>query len=154
MTIAEFLEEIKSLEAFFEKELSIEQSKDWYEEIQNYSIPRLRVAIRECKRTCKFMPKLSEFLEFIKEAKEEKQESKKVECKKCNETGYLSYTKKVLNGNKILQYTYCCACDCENGLNVTDKIPREAELIREGYKEIYNAQNQNVFLRLERDLWQ
>lgn len=163
MTRAEFLEEIKSLEAFFEKELSIEQATDWYEELQDYSIAKFRVAIRESKRNCKFMPKLSEFLIFIQEARVEKQETEKVECSKCNGTGYIAYIKKVLNGNKILEYTYCCTCDCSNAtaydgsiLNQNKnkyRIPSKEELISEGYEEVYAKQKEDVLLRLEKNLW-
>ena len=53
-------------------------------------------------------------------------EIQKTECKKCNSTGYLVYTKVIKDGNRVLKNQYACLCNCGNakkyeGWNVSDK---------------------------------
>lgn len=159
----EFFQEIRNLEAFFEKKLSIEQARDWYFELKDYPIEKLRIAIRTSKTTCKFFPKLAEFLQFIREAKIEKTEEERKACKKCKGTGYLIYVKKILNGNKIIEYQYAIICGCGNekpyyGNQIKDYEHRskyyteteEEVLGQDSYKEI---KQDDVFLRYEQDLW-
>lgn len=164
MERGKFLEEIGTLEAFFEKQLSIEQVKDWYEELKDYPIERLRIAIRTAKTTCKFLPKLAEFLSFIKDARIEVQERERIPCNKCNGTGYLIYTKKVLNGNKILEYDFAGICECGNetkydGTQVRDKQNKSKYYTNtvqelENYKEIWDEKNgRKVFIKLEQNVW-
>ena len=141
MEQVEFFEEIRSLEAFFEKKLSIEQARDWYFELKDYPIEKLRIAIRESKANCKFMPKLAEFLGFIREARIEGKEEKKIHCNKCGGTGYLIYIKKIVNGNKITSYTYGCVCNCGNVKPYYDKQRKyytatENEILSEGYEAV------------------
>lgn len=114
----EFIKELKSLEAFFEKELTIEQMRDWYEETKNFSIERFRQAIREAKRSCKFLPKLSEFLDFLELTRDPSQEIGRyegVECSRCKGRGFIIYIKKIANGNKTLEYEHVARCNCKNG---------------------------------------
>ena len=151
MEIDVFIQEMKSLEIFYEKELSVEQSKDWYAELKEYSIEKIRQAIRETKKTCKFMPKLCEFLETIQNIKVEQKEKEKVECKKCNGTGTLIYIKKVLNGTKLMEYPYGCQCDCGNATNL-DLITID-QLKAQGYEEKYYDKDKKIFWRLEKDVW-
>lgn len=166
MEQGKFFEEIRTLEAFFEKELSIEQAKDWYEELKDYPIEKLRIAIRTAKTTCKFLPKLAEFLGFIREAKIEKKENEKIQCEKCNGTGYVIYIKKIVNGNKILGYPYAAICNCGNarpyyGDQIKDYEHRskyytatENEVLSENYETIWKEQkDKKVFLKYEQDLW-
>lgn len=165
MEEAEFIEEIRSLEAFFEKELSIEQMKDWYAELKEYPVSKVRMAIRECKRNCKFLPKLAEFLNIISEVKMQQVEKEKIPCKKCDGTGYIVYIKKVLNGKSIIPYTYTAVCNCGNaqrydGTEIKNSEHRskfytelESNLDKNQYKEIYSKQDKNVFLYFEQNLW-
>lgn len=156
MEQVKFFEEMRTLEAFFEKKLSIEQAKDWYFELKDYPIEKLRIAIRTAKTTCKFFPKLAEFLEFIKQVRIEKEEEEKISCDKCGGSGYLIYIKKIVNGNKILSYSYATICNCGNAksyLNNQSKYYTQTEneiLSDDSYREI---KKDGVFLRFEQDLW-
>lgn len=157
MTRAEFLEEIRSLEAFFEKELSIEQATDWYEEIQDEPVAKLRIAIRNAKKTCKFLPKLSEFLEILSETRIEKVEKEKTECKHCNGSGYILYVKKVLNGNKLIEYSFACTCEeCQNADTYNNKnyyVETETNIKNDNYKPVFVSSNPSLLLRYEQEVW-
>lgn len=116
MTRPEFVQTLATMEAFFEKELSVEQANDWFEELKIYDIDRFRKAVKEAKRSCKFLPKLVEILNFISEVKIEVAQREYVECKKCNSTGIIPYTKMIkISESQELPYTYVCRCDCPNG---------------------------------------
>lgn len=160
MEQVKFLEEIRTLEAFFEKKLSIEQATDWYSELKDFPIEKLRIAIREAKTNCKFMPKLAEFLEFIRQIKLENQEEEKIECKKCNGTGYLIYIKKILNGNRIIDYPHACVCNCGNARQYYDKrtgysVPSENEILSQDYRAVTKEQDgRKIFICYEEDIWQ
>lgn len=159
MEQVEFFEEIRSLEAFFEKKLSIEQARDWYYELKDYSIEKLRVAIRESKTNCKFMPKLAEFLEFIRAVRIEEKETEKIKCDKCGGSGYLIYIKKIVNGGKVMNYTYGCVCNCGNAKPYYDKKKKyytetENEILSSGYDVVTRDRSgKKIFIGYEQDLW-
>ena len=159
MEQGKFLEEMRTLEAFFEKELSIEQARDWYFELKDYPIEKLRIAIRTAKTTCKFFPILAVCLGFIRKARIEITEDEKIHCDKCGGTGYLIYVKKIVNGNKILEYSYATICNCGNAKAYYNKQSKyytetENEILSQDYKKIFKEQDgRKVFLRYEQDLW-
>ena len=115
MQINEFIEATARLETYYDKEYTIEQRSIMYEELKNLDITRYRQLISVVLRKCKFMPKLADFNEAnIEEPYKTKQEETKIECKKCNGTGYIIYTKIVNDGIRQLKYSNAAICDCGN----------------------------------------
>jgi len=130
MQINEFIEATARLETYYDKEYTTEQRSIMYEELKNLDITRYRQLISVVLRKCKFMPKLADFNEAnIEEPYTIKQEETKIECKKCNSTGYILYTKIIKNGNIDFKNTYAAVCDCGNakqykGWEISDKKHR------------------------------
>ena len=115
MQINEFIEATARLETYYDKEYTTEQRSIMYEELKNLDITRYRQLISVVLRKCKFMPKLADFNEAnIEEPYTTKQEETKIECKKCNGTCYILYTKIIKNGNIDFKNTYVAVCDCGN----------------------------------------
>lgn len=127
MTSGEFVEATGRLENYFAKEYTPEQSRIMYEELKEMSIQRYRQLISMLIRKSKFLPKVADFIEIDIDTPYTKQdEIQKTECKKCNSTGYLIYTKIIKDGNRELKNQYACLCNCGNakkyeGWNVSDK---------------------------------
>lgn len=126
MTLSEFIEITSEIEKFYDKDLTTEQSKIWFEELKNISKERYRQISKEIYRTSKFMPKLADIIEannkLVIETK--KQDNTVYECKKCNSTGMIIYKKEV----EGRLYDYCARCDCANGQQVSRRIPTLQEL--------------------------
>ena len=128
MTQAEFFEVTGEIEKFFEKELKIEQSRIWFEELKEIKKERYRQISRECYRTLKFMPKLVDIIEINKNLPKPKQEIDATiyECNVCNGTGIVMYYRKEPNLSDNA-YQYGARCDCRNGLRYRN-IPSISEL--------------------------
>lgn len=127
MQIDEFINATSRLEKYYDKEYTTEQRKIMFDELQNLSIERYKQLISTLIRKSKFLPKVADFAEVNMETPYIKQdETQKTECKKCNSTGYLIYTKVIKDGNRNLNYQYACLCNCGNakkyeGWNISDK---------------------------------
>ena len=128
MNSTEFLEITGEIENFFGKELPVEQSKIWFEELKKIKKERYRQISRECYKTLKFMPKLADIIEINKNLPKPKQETDETiyECNVCNGTGIVMYYRKEpdLSDNA---YQYGARCDCKNGLRYKN-IPSISEL--------------------------
>ena len=127
MTNGEFVEITSKLENYYGKEYSKEQRKIMFSELSNLDIDRYRKLVSVVLRKCKFLPKIVDFIEADKETPYSQQETEleKVECKKCNSTGYIVYTKLVADGDKKIPHQYAAVCNCGNakqykGWEVTD----------------------------------
>ena len=128
MNSTEFLEVTREIEKFFGKELPTEQSKIWFEELKEIKKERYRQISRECYRTLKFMPKLSDIIEINKKLPKPKQEIDDTiyPCDICNGTGIVMYYRKEPDlGDRV--YQYGARCDCKNGLRYRN-IPSISEL--------------------------
>lgn len=127
MTNGEFVEITSKLENYYGKEYSKEQRKIMFSELSNLDIDRYRKLVSVVLRKCKFLPKIVDFIEANKETPYSQQETEleKVECKKCNSTGYIVYTKLLSDGDKKIPHQYAAVCNCGNakqykGWEVTD----------------------------------
>lgn len=129
MTIEEFANTTKQLEAFYGKEITDEQKKIWFRELKNMNITRFNYILAQVYRTSKFLPKLADILEINANLgySPVKQEKSKNKCKKCNGIGYVTYTKVIDNGTGgklINQYGAICSCRKKSryeGWKITDE---------------------------------
>ena len=87
-----------------------------FKELKEINIQRYRQLVSAVIRKCKFLPKIADFEEANTEVpfSLQKENTQKKECKKCNSTGYLIYTKIIKNGDKNLKNQYACICTCGN----------------------------------------
>lgn len=127
MQIGEFIESTGRLEKYYGKEYTNEQRQIMFDELKSFSIERYRQLVTSVLKKCKYLPKISDFIEANKEEPySQRQEAEKVECKKCNSTGYRTYTKIIRDGTRELKNTYAALCDCGNakqykGWEIEDK---------------------------------
>ena len=127
MQSGEFVEATTRLEQYYGKEYTNEQRQIMFDELQNLPIERYKQLISMLIKKSKFLPKIADFTEVDIETPYTIQDKiQKTECKKCNSTGYLIYTKVIKDGNRELKNQYACLCNCGNakkyeGLNVSDK---------------------------------
>ena len=131
MQIGEFIEATGRLEKYYDKEYANEQRQIMFDELQGLDINRYKKLISLVIKTSKFLPKVADILEVNRQQPYniDKEEKQKIECKKCNGTGYLLYTKRINNGDRFLKYTYAAICDCGNatqydGTKINDKEHR------------------------------
>ena len=128
MTQSEFIEATSRLETYFDKDYTTGQSQEMFKELKDMNIERYRQLVSAVIRKSKFLPKIADFVEANIEVpfSAQKDDLQKVECKKCNSTGYLIYTKVIKDGNREFKNQYASVCDCGNarkyeGWKVTDK---------------------------------
>ena len=62
MEINEFIEVTNRIEQYFDKEYSNEQRQIMYEELKNMSKEKYKIAVNECIKKCKYLPKLADIL--------------------------------------------------------------------------------------------
>ena len=62
MKVNEFIMATSKLEKYFEKEYTNEQRQIMYEELKEMSLEKYQESIKDCIKTCKFLPKLAEIL--------------------------------------------------------------------------------------------
>lgn len=127
MQINEFIETTSKIEDYYGKEYTNEQRQIMFDELEELDIDRYRKLVSVVLRKCKFLPKIVDFIEANKETPYSQQEGEleKVECKKCNSTGYIVYTKLISDGDKKIPHQYVAVCNCGNakqykGWEVTD----------------------------------
>lgn len=127
MKIEEFNKETQKLERFYEKEISEEQKKIWYEEFKRMNIERYRYIIGQAYRKSKFIPKLADMIEINKNCGYIESEEKSIQkCEKCNGTGIILYKKNV-TGNET-ECDYACRCTCLAGMKMSKLIPTWQEI--------------------------
>lgn len=114
MKIEEFMNEIKQIENFYDKQLTDEQKQIWFKELKYIELKRFKYIEAQIYKTLKFMPKLADIIEINSNLgySQQKLEENKIKCKKCNGTGYLTYIKKVDDGVRTLEYTFGAICSC------------------------------------------
>ena len=115
MKIDEFMQVTKEIENFYQKEMTEEQKKIWFENLKSMDIKRFSYLVSLAYKTYKFIPKLADIMELnINTGVRIKNNSEPIQnCKKCNNTGYVLYTKLVDNGiGGKLHYEYMAVCDC------------------------------------------
>ena len=124
----EFIQATNRLEQYYDKEYTNEQRRIMFKELEGFRIERYRQLISVVIRKSNFLPKVADFVKadkeepFIRKGKE----LEKVVCKKCNNTGYVLYDKKIQDGNRELKNQYASVCSCGNakvyeGWKVSDK---------------------------------
>lgn len=131
MTRSEFVEATSRLEQYYGKEYTTQQLQIMFEELNTLAIERYRRLISAVIRKSKYLPKVADIMEANIEEPytNENNEKQVIECKKCNSTGYVLYTKVIKNGGKDLKYTYVAICSCGNakqydGTKIMDKEHR------------------------------
>lgn len=113
MKIEEFDETVEEIENFYQKEISEEQKKIWYQELRQIDIKRFKYIISQVYRTCKFIPKLADIIEIntsLGYSQVKKEATSK--CNKCKGTGYILYKKLIPNGDKKIECEYMAVCGC------------------------------------------
>ena len=121
----EFMQYIQELENYYGQKLNDTEKEIWYNSLNFMTMERFNYILSEIYKINKFMPKLSEILDMHKQIPytagrvEEKKITK--HCEKCNDTGYIIYT-KIING---MPYKYTAVCECGrqqryNGRECTD----------------------------------
>lgn len=111
MKYKEFMDYIKELQNYYNQELNETEVEIWYNSLKFMTVERFNYILSQLYEVNKFMPKLSEVLDMHKQIPYTvgKQEKKiNGHCEKCNDTGYIIYT-KIING---MPYKYTAVCDC------------------------------------------
>lgn len=131
MTRSEFVEATSRLEGYYGKEYTTQQLQIMFEELNAFPVERYRQLISAVIRKSKYLPKVADIIEVNIEEPYIKEDNEKqvIECKKCNSTGYVLYTKIIKNGSKEIKYTYAAVCNCGNakqydGTKIMDKEHR------------------------------
>lgn len=114
MTLEEFTEVKQEIENFYDKDISDEQKKIWFNELKTMDIKRFRYVVSQVYRTCKFLPKLADIVEINSNLgySQVKKEESKIKCNKCKGTGYITYWKNIKNGDKEMPYEFMAVCSC------------------------------------------
>lgn len=109
MNNKEFMLYAQEIEYFYNQNLSDTEKNIWYENLKFMPVERFNYILSEIYKTHTFMPRLAEILQIHKSIPyEEKVEIKTKNCEKCNNTGYVIYT-KIVEGRP---YKYSAVCDC------------------------------------------
>lgn len=120
MTQSEFIEVTSEIEKFYEKELTTEQRRVWFEELKNINKEKYRQISKKIYITSKFFPKLTDIIEINKTLPTTlKDDGKIYECSRCNRTGIIIY-KKIFDSR---EYEYAARCNCLNGQKKSKSIP-------------------------------
>lgn len=109
MNNKEFMLYTQEIEHFYNQKLSDVEKDIWYENLKFMPVERFNYILSEIYKTNKYMPRLAEILQIHKSIPyEEKTEKNTQDCEKCNNTGYIIYTKIVDNK----PYRYAAVCEC------------------------------------------
>lgn len=111
MKYKEFIDYVTELQNYYNQELNETEVEIWYESLKFMTVERFNYILSELYKINRFMPKLSEVLDMHKQipytvGKQEKNING--HCEKCNDTGYIIYTKIINN----MPYKYTAVCDC------------------------------------------
>lgn len=111
MQYKEFYQYVQELQNFYDKKLNEKELEVWYENLKFMTIERFNYIIAEIYKTNPFLPKLSEILAIHRsipyKVTTQVEEVKGI-CKKCNNTGYIIYTKVIDEHD----YKFCAVCNC------------------------------------------
>lgn len=131
MNRSEFVETTSRMEQYYGKEYTTQQLQIMFEELSSLSVERYKKLISVVIRKSKYLPKIADIIEANLEEPYTNNDKPKetIDCKKCNSTGYILYTKLLKNGGKDLKYTYASICSCGNakqydGTIIVDKEHR------------------------------
>ena len=131
MNRSEFVEATSRIEQYYDKEYTTQQLQIMFEELSALPVERYRQLISAVIRKSKYLPKVADIMDANIEVPYTNKEADKevIECKKCNNTGYIVYTKIVKDGGKDMKYQYASICSCGNkkkyeGWEVTDPKAR------------------------------
>lgn len=109
MNNKEFMLYTQEIEHFYNQSLSDVEKDIWYENLKFMPVERFNYILSEIYKTNKYMPRLAEILQIHNSIPyEEKTEQNTKNCEKCNNIGYIIYTKIVENK----PYKYCAVCEC------------------------------------------
>lgn len=117
MKIDEFMKEIEEMQNFYKPKepVSDTEKKVMFENLKNMKIERFKYIINHFYKTSKFMPKLSEILEINRtigySTSQVEYKNKKI-CSKCKNTGYIVYTKIIVDNDRKLPYEFMAICEC------------------------------------------
>ena len=114
MTIDEFTKVTTEIENFYQKEISDEQKKIWFSELKGMDIKRFKYVLSQVYRTCKFLHKLADIIEINTNLgySQVRKEDNTKKCSKCKNTGYITYWKKIKNGDKEIKCQFTAVCSC------------------------------------------
>ena len=115
MQYKEFYQYIQELQRYYGQELNETEMEIWFNNLKTMPISRFNYVLSEIYKINKFMPRLSEILDMHKQIPYTVGvEEKKIDghCEKCNDTGYVMYT-KIVDG-KPYQYAAVCECGRQN----------------------------------------
>ena len=115
MKIEEFTGVTKEIENFYQKEITEDQKKIWFDNLKGMDIKRFKYIISQIYKTCKFLPKLADIVEMNNNIGYEKKNeiNPTKNCSKCNNTGYITYKKIITNGDKKIENEYMAVCSCK-----------------------------------------
>ena len=110
MNRADFMKYMQQMGNLYGTKVNDDQMKIWYENLKFMSLERFNYILSEIYQTSPYMPKLADILQKHKEIpyKPKEDVDNREDCKKCNNTGVILYTKEI-DGKP---YTYACACTC------------------------------------------
>ena len=111
MNKKEFIQYVQELENFYGQKLNDTEREIWFKNLEFMTIQRFNYIIAEIYKTNKFMPKLAEILNIHKSlgyTTVDEQFVVQGDCKKCGNTGYVTYKKIIQN----MPYTYVAVCEC------------------------------------------
>ena len=112
MNNKEFIEYVSQLENFYNQSLNDAEREIWFKNLSFMTVERFNLIISEIFKINKYMPRLSEILEVHRQipyTARTFEENKNIgHCEKCNDTGYVTYTKLINN----MPYKYVAVCDC------------------------------------------
>lgn len=129
MTEVEFIKITRDIEKYYDEEYNAEQRKYIFDTFKTMDKERFAILMQKTIKTCKYLPKLANLLELEQELPREKiPEKTKVDCKVCNGTGLVAYTKKMKNGDIEIPYQYVARCVCKNAEDISKAIPSVTEI--------------------------
>lgn len=111
MNNKDFIQYVQEIERFYGQRLNDKEREVWYESLKFMTLERFNYIIAEIYKTNKFMPKLSDVMDMHKQipyTTATPQKEVNGHCEKCNDTGYIIYTKEI-EGHP---YKYAAVCDC------------------------------------------
>ena len=114
MKIEEFNDIMEQLQNFYDKEITDDIQKIWYNEFKDPSFERFKLIISKIYKTNKFMPRLADLIEVnnhLGTITNSTPKESKEKCPVCHGDGYIIYKKMVKNGDKTIWYDFMAVCD-------------------------------------------
>lgn len=114
MKIDEFMETVKQMENFYQKKMTDEQKRIWFESLKAMKIERFKYIVAHLYKYSKFMPKLADVFELntsVGSIEDKSKTENKPDCDRCGNTGYVVY-KQVITEDKNYIYDFGAICTC------------------------------------------